>query len=462
MWIIPSKGRPNRLASLLSAMVKHGSTAPGIVWCNEDDPSRPEYDAIDLPQGWSIVFCEPGVKGCAEKLRRAFSVYPDEPWYGFIADDIGIETDGFERQLIAAAGSWGIANGNDLARAREDVMEGRINGAEVFGGDLLRALGYWVPDGFEQLYIDDVWETIGRSVGNWRTLMDVITTHDFAPYLDTSKMDATCASMNTPERYAFGKARFEKWVEDDAREDIARVVRAIAAAMTPPESQPRSVLICTPVYSGVAPEYVGALVETIELLRHFGVHAFSEMLGGYTVHVARNLLADTFMRGPCSDLLFIDSDIAWKPWDVVRLLTSQQAVIAGIGHKRRQALAGKPETWCFKAVPGTDAAPVDEFGNREVAGVGTGFMLIHRSAFQYLSKARPDLLRNGDEEGQQYFRFFAWGDENGAEISEDYEFCRRWRALGGKIWIDPGIRLKHFGNYAYEGDVSACFSVGAK
>jgi len=43
---------------------------------------------------------------------------------------------------------------------------------------LLRALGYWVPEGFEQLYIDDVWEAIGRSLGNWRTLMDVITGFD--------------------------------------------------------------------------------------------------------------------------------------------------------------------------------------------------------------------------------------------------------------------------------------------
>ena len=58
------------------------------------------------------------------------------------------------------------------------------------------------------------------------------------------------------------------------------------------------------------------------------------------------------------------------------------------------------------------------------------------------------------------WQFFAWGDENGAELSEDYEFCRRWRALGGKVWVDPGIWLKHFGTFAYHGDVSTCF-IGA-
>ena len=274
MWFVPSKGRPERLKSLLDAMKAYGSVEPGVIWLNEDDPGVDDYlpSVMDhAPANWCYRLCEPGIIGCAEKLRRAFSEFPDEPWYGFIADDIGIETHGFERRLIAAAGAWGIANGNDLARSRENVMEGRINGAEVFGGKLLRALGYWIPAGFEQLYIDDVWETLCRSLGNWRTLMDVITTHDFAPYLDPSKMDETCARVNTADRYTFGKKQFEKWAKEQAHDDLGRVVRAVAAAITPPGMPPRSVLIATPVYSNVSPEYVSALVETIELLRHFGV-----------------------------------------------------------------------------------------------------------------------------------------------------------------------------------------------
>jgi len=457
MWFVPSKGRPARLRALLHAMAVHGSTAPGVVWCNEDDPSIDEYRAIDLAPGWSFRFCEPGVIGCAEKLRRAFAEFPAEPWYGFIADDIGVETDGFERRLIAAAGTWGIANGNDKARAREDVMQGRLNGASVFGGKLLRALGYWVPEGFEQLYIDDVWETIGRSLSNWQTLMDVITTHDFAPYLDPSKMDATCARVNTEEAYAKGKARFERWATEEAQRDIGRVVRAIATAISPDGTPRREVMLATPVYANVAPQYAGALVETVLLLRQFGIHVAPAMLGGYTVHAARNILADNFMRSPCSDLLFVDADIGWRPWDVVRLMTSQQALIAGVGHKRTPSRSGAADVWCFKPLPLIGPAPVDENGNREVLSVGTGFMMIHRSVFQYMAKARPDLMRNGDNEGEQYWRFFAHGDQNGAELSEDYEFCRRWRAITGKVWVDPGIHLKHFGTFAYEGDITACF-----
>ena len=44
-------------------------------------------------------------------------------------------------------------------------------------------------------------------------------------------------------------------------------------------------------------------------------------------------------------------------------------------------------------------------------------------------------------------------DRKGSNIylSEDFAFCQRWRALGGKIWLDTQSRLTHTGVYAYEG-----------
>lgn len=442
MWIIPSRGRPERLAMLLAAMTKHGATETGIIWLNEDDPSIHEYHGIQYPEKWSFRYCEPGVRGCAEKLRRAFAEFPNEPWYGFMADDIGIETDGFEQTLIAAAGLWGIASGNDMARARENVMEGRLNGASVFGGDLLRALGYWVPLDFMQLYIDDVWEAIGRSLGNWRTLMDVVTTHSFEPYLDPSKMDATCSSMNSPAMYETGKKIFEKWTVDAAAGDIDRARAAIAETISG-----RSVMIGTPCYADVSLHYAAALFETGMLLRNFGVVCEPKMIGGLATHVGRNAIAEAFMASEHTDLIFIDADMSWSPWDVVRLLASRQALIGGVGHKRSVKVREGVSPWCFKPLY-DGLPPQDDFGNVEVLGIGMGMTLIHRSVFQYIAKGRPDLQRVG-EGGIPYWRFFAWGDENGAELSEDYEFCRRWRALGGKVWADPSIKLGHYGQHDF-------------
>jgi hypothetical protein len=40
-------------------------------------------------------------------------------------------------------------------------------------------------------------------------------------------------------------------------------------------------------------------------------------------------------------------------------------------------------------------------------------------------------------------------EETGEYLSEDYAFCRRWRKLGGKVWLDTESRLVHIGNYEF-------------
>jgi hypothetical protein len=42
---------------------------------------------------------------------------------------------------------------------------------------------------------------------------------------------------------------------------------------------------------------------------------------------------------------------------------------------------------------------------------------------------------------------------NGGFCGEDYTFCDRWRATGGKIWVDPDIVLRHVGTTTYTGSI---------
>ena len=57
------------------------------------------------------------------------------------------------------------------------------------------------------------------------------------------------------------------------------------------------------------------------------------------------------------------------------------------------------------------------------------------------------LVNNADRKGSHVLI------EKGTNIylSEDFAFCQRWRALGGKIWLDTKSRLTHTGVYSYEG-----------
>ena len=46
----------------------------------------------------------------------------------------------------------------------------------------------------------------------------------------------------------------------------------------------------------------------------------------------------------------------------------------------------------------------------------------------------------------------------GVYTAEDVAFCRNWRAIGGKIFADPQILLRHHGRKAIAGDPMAMFA----
>jgi hypothetical protein len=448
MWFIPSRGRPAQCQALLDATVRHGMVAGGAVITDADDDSPFEYQAIRYPAGWAHLVLPPGTPGIAESIRAAYRCSPNESWYGLISDDNTVETDGFEAALVEAAGEWGIASANDLWQAREDVSVGRMHGATVFGGELVRALGWWVPDGFSHLYIDDVWETLGRHLGNWRTLMDVVTPHHH-PFKTGATPDETTARVNAADIAQADRDRFAKWLEADADADLLRARTAMWAAkgLSLDLARSRSVMLATPVYRDVSPWYAAAMADTRVLLTRLGIRNELRIVAGHSIiHQVRNELAAKLLTSTHSDLIFIDADMAWNPWDVVRLLATGRPLIAGVGRKKSPKPDGDPSVWCFAGIQGTEnAVRQDRAGCLEVASVGTGFMLLNRSVLEAMRPAY----------GERLFGYEI--NEDGEETSEDITFCNRWRRLGGEVWIDPSIALRHFGAAEYSGDVKCLF-----
>jgi hypothetical protein len=41
----------------------------------------------------------------------------------------------------------------------------------------------------------------------------------------------------------------------------------------------------------------------------------------------------------------------------------------------------------------------------------------------------------------------------GEYLSEGYTFCRRWRDIGGEVWLDTRSRLKHTSPWEFAGDM---------
>ncbi|MES2196478.1 MAG: hypothetical protein V4517_18820 [Pseudomonadota bacterium] len=96
----------------------------------------------------------------------------------------------------------------------------------------------------------------------------------------------------------------------------------------------------------------------------------------------------------------------------------------------------------------------------EVAEAPTGFMCIKRDVFRQMMESYPALNYVPDgpphPEAHLYWLFFDCmvDPDSGRYLSEDFAFCRRWRDIGGKIWVDLECKLLHLGQHNFRGDLA--------
>lgn len=185
--------------------------------------------------------------------------------------------------------------------------------------------------------------------------------------------------------------------------------------------------------------YIGSLTATVESLVRAGVEYDLLVLSGDTfVARARNSLVAHFLQNTqCTDLFFIDSDLAWQPDDFVRVLFSEPEIVAG-------AYPVKNRWDTFSCIPETPERAKD--GLIAAKSLSTGFMRIKRSALEALWQfGQPYLPINTGVSVLECRAIFETEIVAGQWAGEDSTFCRRWRDLGRELWIMPGIELIHCG-----------------
>jgi len=204
----------------------------------------------------------------------------------------------------------------------------------------------------------------------------------------------------------------------------------------------RKVLIGTPAHDGrVDVWYCNSLVNTIKMAPHFDC-VISPIYMSYDslIQRARNDLARLMIEEDFDDLIFMDSDQEWNPEWIFSLLNRPVDVIGGTVVKK----SDKP-MFNIKALP--NGLKLDPSGMMEVECVGTGFMRISRKAMKQVWDASPEYTN----EGRKCRMVFDVQLIDGELVSEDNVFCRKWRGLGGKVWIDPSMTCNHIGVKKYSG-----------
>ena len=218
--------------------------------------------------------------------------------------------------------------------------------------------------------------------------------------------------------------------------------------------QKANIAIATPIYNGeVSYVYTRSLFVTTGRLRELGINHSLLMIQS-TIEKARNILVANFLADPSlTHLLFIDSDEGWEVNDLLRLIAHDRDVIGIAGRKKVPTPA-----W---AVNFGEHELVLDRGCLEVEGVGTGFLLIKRHVIEKMIVAYPELAitNHPDAEAPRgyYHALFQFSLFNGAYVSEDLTFCRRWKQIGGKVHIDPTAEVIHVGQYEYRGSVESLF-----
>jgi hypothetical protein len=213
--------------------------------------------------------------------------------------------------------------------------------------------------------------------------------------------------------------------------------------------------IFTSFYSHVAyAPYVRSLATTLGVLSKLGIdHEY--LMRPSDFHIERainNTLTEIMERGDFTDVLLIDSDESWEPEGVLRLLAHPDEIV-GASYRMKNAWEQYVGTIKYQ-----DGLPVgrmlaDGTPLLEAERVAAGFLRIKVSALRKFHDAYPE-LRSTEPDGVKT-QFFTRIIRDGVIHCQDMAFSRLWKEIGGLLWIDPNIKIGHWGMDCHEGDLVA-------
>jgi hypothetical protein len=249
------------------------------------------------------------------------------------------------------------------------------------------------------------------------------------------------------------------------------------------------IIFLTPCYnSSMYCTYTESLLQTMFMCKDLGIDA--------TVHFCRNdslvsrarnnLIAKAMHIKTATHFMFIDADISWNPFDIIKLLVADKHIVGGIypiknydwdkaisnpqhindilERKKKSQLNTiyTDQTFVKTNMVRYNAnykSNMLEIKNNltQVRHLATGFMLIQRSVIEVMSKAFPQTKYVDDvnfltgSENDFAYALFDCSVEDGHYLSEDWMFCHRWAKMGGEVYADITVDLDHTGIETFKG-----------
>lgn len=170
---------------------------------------------------------------------------------------------------------------------------------------------------------------------------------------------------------------------------------------------------------------------------------FLPFASGPNISTARNKQAREFLKTRADWLLIVDSDMAFEPDSLERLMVEadpeKAPIVGGLCFGKTQKPDGRLEYWPtlyqfdkdlksyrFNEWPENTMLPVN--------ATGTAFLLIHRSVLEAMGD------KFGDREPWVWFEEINF---NGHVYGEDVTFCMRAQQCGFPIHVHTGVEITH-------------------
>lgn len=197
-------------------------------------------------------------------------------------------------------------------------------------------------------------------------------------------------------------------------------------------------------------DYTESLYKTALVLERLGIKQdYWSSEGGFHVEMALDESLTKFSESDATDILIIDSDEAWNPESVVKLLLHKAPIICGTYRKKN---AWTEYIGNFKK---NDEGyflgqQVNDMPIIEADRVPAGFLRIKKEVIlRYIAVYSDNYYYINNK---KIYSFFMNEIKNHQFTGMDYCFCDKLKSLGYKLWVDPALEIDHFGIIEHKGN----------
>ena len=206
----------------------------------------------------------------------------------------------------------------------------------------------------------------------------------------------------------------------------------------PPKVKLKAVF-CWPTREFPHKRFAESIEMSVPLIEAAGFDVgFAFERGNPYISGARATLLKKAINAKADMIIFLDDDVSWKPGDLLKLVEAEGEVVGGTYRAKEDDL-----NYMGRIIQDANGKPTSMRDDRclECACLPAGFLKVTKEAIEKFMRGYPELCYGPPWD--QAVDFMNHGAHKGLWWGEDYAFCRRFRDIGGKVWLIPDLYIDH-------------------